>query len=1140
MADDLSLLLKIKGDAESGKAAIAQTRAAVAQLRAGLGSDFSAIQNAGQSALGGLSEHLNLFVGERIPLVGGAFVRLTENLREFGEEGKKGEAEIAKFDKTLDGLSTSTGKSKSELINFLTSFVQLESQAKRDTAAIETFGAGVAEKLIPELEKAGTQLGEVAIASTGAASSFAGMAGPLGLAVLGMLATVAAAGLLGETLFKSAESTAEFEDKLFNLSRQLGISVETLSGLEILAKQSGLDISELGTSLGIFQRHLEQAQDPTSKSASLLKSLGIDSRDTEEALRQTITTLARMPEGFHQTAAALDLFGRGGKAVLAILKQTDGDLDVAIEKFRQIGLIVSEEDAKAAHEFTDQMALLGFQLRASSAVIGREVIPAIIDLSSELSAALKENHQAIEDIGIVASALAHLFTEPLKGAFDTIIGVSKSFHLALTGLRGAALAYAAGLDTALASLIALHNEQGKDGGEAPKSFTAGVGGTKSAELEQQSQLIDLNTIKNAATEAKQIATDMIQSIGQQFEKGEITKRQEILGTIRILKEGEAEQQKAIQARIDSLELEKKTAVDTVAIDQKIDDARSQARTTRRQLDADVSKQQTLLASESIKREIQNITDSVTAFQSAADAKLQINQNLVAAFQRTELQGLAVTFQLTEQKFAVVETALLKQRELAGKNVDIQEKINTELNTLDAARTKFRLENAELVRKAEEKINLDAIETLKIRIDNDVRLSQLAADGSIASLKALAALKVKTEEDTEREILRVRLTAKGQEIEATKAKQTAAGAIADPQARALEEARLNGELKILLAERTAIERQGERDTADGHQRDLDNESKYANELLRIERYINQIERESARESIDLLIINRASRLEILKAQVDEEVRAENERHDEIQSAIQAELNAARKKHQDETAIHKLQEAEAERHRLALKRISDQEAKDKALGGPGGGFAGGLETGQLAKLANGVKSFADIASVAFSAVGAAVNGLAQGVGNLVQQWVLMGEVGPHAMRKLVASILAGVAQQAAVMAIMELAYGIAALTPWGAVLYGPAAPHFKASALFASVAAIAAVAGRATAGDAFQSSSSAGGGASGSGGSISGGGSGSNQGQSLTLGSQRAQMIVHKIVPPPGWLHTQVKESLNANDPELNRILARDRG
>lgn len=112
------------------------------------------------------------------------------------------------------------------------------------------------------------------------------------------------------------------------------------------------------------------------------------------------------------------------------------------------------------------------------------------------------------------------------------------------------------------------------------------------------------------------------------------------------------------------------------------------------------------------------------------------------------------------------------------------------------------------------------------------------------------------------------------------------------------------------------------------------------------------------------------------------------------------------------------------------------------------------------------------------GQALNQFAQGIGNVVQNFILMGSAGPNAMKKLVASVLAGVSAQAAVISIMELAYGIAALTPWGLAIYGNPANHFKASALMAAVAVGTGVIGRGVAGNSFQDGGSAGGSGSGS--------------------------------------------------------------
>ncbi len=83
--------------------------------------------------------------------------------------------------------------------------------------------------------------------------------------------------------------------------------------------------------------------------------------------------------------------------------------------------------------------------------------------------------------------------------------------------------------------------------------------------------------------------------------------------------------------------------------------------------------------------------------------------------------------------------------------------------------------------------------------------------------------------------------------------------------------------------------------------------------------------------------------------------------------------------------------------------------------------------------------------------------------------MGNTGPGAMKKLVASVLAGVAAQSAVLAIFELAKGFAAL------FFNPAeaTAHFTAAALFGSIAIGTGLAGRKIAGDSFKQSASGGG-------------------------------------------------------------------
>ncbi|HEX7313303.1 MAG TPA: hypothetical protein VF297_05255 [Pyrinomonadaceae bacterium] len=117
--------------------------------------------------------------------------------------------------------------------------------------------------------------------------------------------------------------------------------------------------------------------------------------------------------------------------------------------------------------------------------------------------------------------------------------------------------------------------------------------------------------------------------------------------------------------------------------------------------------------------------------------------------------------------------------------------------------------------------------------------------------------------------------------------------------------------------------------------------------------------------------------------------------------------------------------------------------------------------LADLSAQAGNFGTIITSVFEAVG-------QAVGSAVKSFVLLGTAGGGA-RKWAAEVIAAVAQMAAVKSVFELAEGFAALARafFGDPKAGAeAGAHFHAAAIYGSVAAIAAVAGRIVAGNAFK--------------------------------------------------------------------------
>ena len=124
----------------------------------------------------------------------------------------------------------------------------------------------------------------------------------------------------------------------------------------------------------------------------------------------------------------------------------------------------------------------------------------------------------------------------------------------------------------------------------------------------------------------------------------------------------------------------------------------------------------------------------------------------------------------------------------------------------------------------------------------------------------------------------------------------------------------------------------------------------------------------------------------------------------------------------------------------------------------GVFGGIDaaTGHIRTMDDVMRQLGQTAGDVFMQMG-------QGLGQMLESWVLLGDQADISMKKMVASVLAGVASQAATLSIFHIAMGIAALTPWGRVMYGDPILHFKAAAIWGGVAAGAALGGRALAGD-----------------------------------------------------------------------------
>lgn len=227
------------------------------------------------------------------------------------------------------------------------------------------------------------------------------------------------------------------------------------------------------------------------------------------------------------------------------------------------------------------------------------------------------------------------------------------------------------------------------------------------------------------------------------------------------------------------------------------------------------------------------------------------------------------------------------------------------------------------------------------------------------------------------------------------------------------------------------------------------------------------REVGRIRLEILQKERALTTDLTRQKVlDEEIKQQKiENSIAVSEAIDKETEAQDRLNKTKEREAELAADKAKRDKEAADEKAEQERLQRTVGS-------GFEVDGFQQLNDFFVNEDNTAAIAgLQAIQQAFQGVAQAVGETVNAFVLYGNAG-KSVRQVTAQILAAIAQQAAVQAIYELAQGFAklAMAFFGVPNAGPSATaHFTAAAIYGTIAGVAAVAGRAVAGDSFKDKS-----------------------------------------------------------------------
>lgn len=441
----------------------------------------------------------------------------------------------------------------------------------------------------------------------------------------------------------------------------------------------------------------------------------------------------------------------------------------------------------------------------------------------------------------------------------------------------------------------------------------------------------------------------------------------------------------------------------------------------------------------------------------------------------------------------IEDAYLKAMEdILGKQRDELRKSIEDKNTLQAKETALDERFNELVReneKAKQAIRDSANETRLARQQKfNARAEEIAKasdERDLAQTKETEDKKTITHEQAEtrrHNIIAAALKRRDDALQ--KERDAAAGNTA-----ALED--IAHRRQLLDQEREAETQRHNSASRGARKADLDDAQAFAAHLLELQQAIQKNARDLARADLqDIINDGKATKAqkEFARNELEkldlEELEDRRKHEHSLLTIAEAGLVAQAKSEKDRLAIRA---AYAELHRQ-LDADIDQRARERAGqgGAPaevdtsfGGNFLGTIGE-QLAGLVGVSQQVAQtIGGIGVAGINAAglltgaLSQMGQALGSVVNSWVFLGNASGQSARKMVASVLASVAAQAAALGAFHFAIGLVALTPFGQALgYGNPAQWFLSAAVMFSIAAGAALGGRLAAGNSFQQGGGAG--------------------------------------------------------------------
>ncbi len=242
--------------------------------------------------------------------------------------------------------------------------------------------------------RAGRAYAEIGANDTGLVSALKSAEGRLkafGASVAGIGARVAAGGAaVVSPLLLAAKAFSDAGSELADASARTGVSVEALSELSHAAQQTGTDLGTVEGAVRKLQKNLVEAANGSQEAQAAFAALGLSAQQLlrlspDQQFEAIARSIAAIPNPTAKAAIALQLLGKSGTAIIPLID----NMDALTQEARDLGLVMSKEDAEAADRLGDAFDNVRATLGRVVQVVGAALAPDLADLAESVARTVK-------------------------------------------------------------------------------------------------------------------------------------------------------------------------------------------------------------------------------------------------------------------------------------------------------------------------------------------------------------------------------------------------------------------------------------------------------------------------------------------------------------------------------------------------------------------------------------------------------------------------------------------------------------------------------------------------------------------------------------------------------------------------------